>query len=575
MTHSTTTLAPKNTTGPSSRESNRTRPFSQNGIVMSENIPEIYDIEIEQATLGAIMLQPGRASEFEVEDWFVESHREIFQSIRNCKEGAPTLVVEDLRRRRVLTKVGGLAYVSRLFDHEKNPTLDHWAIPLRRWRQKRELFYMASEIEKGVAADKNPDDIVRMIESRARNIVSSKTEDLVTVEEWPQPPIEDAWLGLAGDFVKIVEPHTESDPIAILVQFLTVFGSMVGRSPHFMVEATRHGMNLFTVLVGPTGRARKGTSYDLAVRPFDVINPTFRKCRKSGLSSGEGLIAAVKNDSSNDGRLLVTESEFAKVLRIAAREGNTLSPLLRQAWDGGDLSTLTKTPDIAIDPHISIIGHVTRDDLRANLDDNEAANGFGNRFLWCCARRSKKLPLGGKLHEVDFGKFHQRLKETVDFAQKVEQMSFEPDAARIWEAIYDELTEGPSGLLGAIIGRAEAQVVRLACVYALLDKSRSIAPYHLRAAHALWKYSERSAASIFGTGLGDRVADTMLAALKDAGAEGMTSTEISTILGRNVNLSRLNRAFSMLVAGGRVVSTKDAAAGKGRPPTRWFLKGAR
>ena len=535
-----------------------------------------YDLEdIERAAIGALMFEPGRATEFEAEDWLRESHQEIFRSIVNCKEGAPTLIAEDLKRRRKLTTVGGSAYLARLWGYEKNPSLDRWMIPLRRARRNRELLRIGSEIEQLVAANKDPDVIARIIETRARQIAPITTDETITAEEWPSPPTEEAWFGLAGDFVKMVEPHTESDPVAILVQFLTGFGSMVGRNPHFMVERTRHGMNLFMALVGPTGRARKGTSYDQAIKPFDVIDVAFRKCRKSGLSSGEGLIAAVKDEALKDKRLLVTESEFAKVLRIAAREGNTLSPLLRQAWDGNDLSTLTKIPDVATEPHISIIGHVTREDLRSNLDDNEAANGFGNRFLWFCARRSKKLPHGGELHQVDFEKFHDSLRGVIEAAQKIERMSFDPDAARIWVEIYNELTEGPPGLLGAITGRAEPQVLRLSCIYALLDKSRMILPYHLRAAHALWKYSERSAAYIFGSGLGDRVADTILAALKDAGPEGMTNSEISTLLGRNVPLPRLNRAFSMLVAGGRVTSAKDSSEGKGRPPMRWFLTGAK
>ena len=80
------------------------------------------------------------------------------------------------------------------------------------------------------------------------------------------------------------------------------------------------------------------------------------------------------------------------------REGNTLSTTLRDAWDTGTLRTLTKnSPAVATGAHISIIGHVTELVVRRYLGETEQGNGFGNRFLWVCARRSKKLPFGGNL----------------------------------------------------------------------------------------------------------------------------------------------------------------------------------
>ena len=41
------------------------------------------------------------------------------------------------------------------------------------------------------------------------------------------------------------------------------------------------------------------------------------------------------------------------------------------------------------------IGHITVEELRRNLTETETSNGFANRFLWCCVRRSKLLPEGG------------------------------------------------------------------------------------------------------------------------------------------------------------------------------------
>jgi hypothetical protein len=42
------------------------------------------------------------------------------------------------------------------------------------------------------------------------------------------------------------------------------------------------------------------------------------------------------------GRLLVLEGEFASTLRVMGRDGNTLSAVIRNAWDSGNLRILSK-----------------------------------------------------------------------------------------------------------------------------------------------------------------------------------------------------------------------------------------
>jgi bifunctional DNA primase/polymerase-like protein len=72
---------------------------------------------------------------------------------------------------------------------------------------------------------------------------------------WPEPLAESAFHGLAGQVVRAIEPHNEADPAALLVEFLTAFGSLVGPGPYFRVEADEHRMRLFVTLVGETSKA--------------------------------------------------------------------------------------------------------------------------------------------------------------------------------------------------------------------------------------------------------------------------------------------------------------------------------
>ncbi len=38
-----------------------------------------------------------------------------------------------------------------------------------------------------------------------------------------------AYYGIAGEIVKTIEPHTEADPAALLIQIIVAFGVLVGR----------------------------------------------------------------------------------------------------------------------------------------------------------------------------------------------------------------------------------------------------------------------------------------------------------------------------------------------------------
>ena len=131
---------------------------------------------------------------------------------------------------------------------------------------------------------------------------------------------------------------------------------------------------------------------------------------------------------------------------------------------------------------------------------------------------------------MNFADLDRQLGEALVFAKAPYQTTREPSARDLWHQVYPDLSEGKPGLLGAMIARAEAQVTRLALIYALLDKSPIIKLVHLQAALALWRYCEASARYIFGDALGDPIADTIVQALRGT-AGGMTRTEISTSLG--------------------------------------------
>ena len=77
------------------------------------------------------------------------------------------------------------------------------------------------------------------------------------VIQWPDSLARDAYHGLAGRIVDAIAPQTESDPVALITQLLLFFGDAIGRQVDPKVEADRHGLNLYVVLVGATSKGRK------------------------------------------------------------------------------------------------------------------------------------------------------------------------------------------------------------------------------------------------------------------------------------------------------------------------------
>ncbi len=407
-------------------------------------------------------------------------------------------------------------------------------------------------------------------------------------EPWPVLD-ENALHGLAGELVRTIDPYTEADPMATLLNFLVGFGNCINAGPHAVVQHDRHPGRLFVVQVGATSKGRKGTGWSTPRYSFSLLDPDWVKDRvQEGLSSAEGLIYHVRDalykkqpvkekgrvvdyesvlteEAVDDKRLLLIESEFALTLTVMGREGNTLSATLRNAWDRGDLSTLTRnSPLKATGAHVSVIGHITKQELLARLDDTSKANGFANRFLWALVRRSKELPEGGSVPEAELAKLVVKLRKARDFALKVSELKRTEEARELWRTIYHDLSEGKPGMYGAIVARGEAQVLRLSVLYALLDCSDVITTEHLNAALAVWDYCEDSARIIFGDAIGDPTADAILSAIRKAGDSGMSDSEISDLFGRNKNASDLDRAKRLLLSLRKVFATKTETSGRPR-----------
>lgn len=547
-----------------------------------------FNVEAERSVLGALLLAneciESIAKLLTSKDFYTRPHRIVFAAILKLHaDGIPADEVtlnSFLAAERVLQICGGASYLATLTDGvPTTANVHHYAAIVKECSRARQIIETASAASEDAFANRIEESIAKL----ATLVAIDAADDDEILEEaisstsdgWPQLN-EMALYGLAGQYVRALEPHTESDRAAILVQLLVTFGNIIGRGPHFLAEADRHYTNEFVVLVGNTAKGRKGSSWGHIRRLCEAIDPEWVKENiRSGLASGEGLVHAVRDEVGSrssetialEKRLLILEGEFASTLAVARREGNTLSSTIRNAWDGVILGNLTKNnPDYASDTHISIIGHITQDELRKRLDLVDVANGFANRFVWICVRRSKLLPDGGTFDAIEAAWFAGRIKQAIEFARNVKEMRRDEGGRMLWHRAYSQLARSKSGVIDALTCRGEAHVMRLACLYALLDRSNEIRIEHLNASLALWQYAEASCRYIFGESLGNPVADTIHKALRSRPA-GMTRTEISALFGRNKSKDIIDAALALLATNGLAISTSEKTAGAIR--SRW------
>lgn len=431
----------------------------------------------------------------------------------------------------------------------------------------------------------------------AKPAVEPAKHSSAPADKWPSPPESEAYHGLAGDIVRAIEPHSEADPAALLVQSLVAFGSAAGRTAHFRVEGDCHYLNEFAVLVGKSSKARKGTSWGQVARLMEGADQEWLERRTmGGASSAEGVIHQARDPvyerekvkgkkgdpveyqdvlvdpGEEDKRVLLLEPEFANVLKQAERQGNTLSVILRRAWESGDIKSLTKhSPTCCTGGHFSLIGHITADELRRYLTATEVANGLGNRHLYVCVKRSKELPEGSRPDSAAIAELQSRLARSLAFTRTVGEMRRDDEARTIWREIYGELSGDRPGIAGCLLARAEAHVMRLAMIYAVMDCSPAIGAEHLTAALSLWDYCERSVRYVFGDSVGDPLADELLRMIRGAGADGLSRTKMSGLLGRNKVAADLGRALGVLLEA-RLAHFRsvEPIGGVGRPSEVWF-----
>jgi hypothetical protein len=326
-------------------------------------------------------------------------------------------------------------------------------------------------------------------------------------------------IGPMGKLLTLYQGQTEACLEALAFTFITYFGNAAGRMSYLKVGRSQHPARISSLLVGRTAKARKGTARNDVSYLFKPAAPEWFSNRvKPGLATGEGVIFHVRDEVRGPGhdgkveckdpgepdkRLLIIAEEFYSAIAAMARQGNTLSPVLREAFDGNVLGTLTKnSPLRATGAHVSLYGQITKDELERSIDTAELVNGFINRMLFCWCQRDGYLSRGGEASEKLTAELVEDIRTALKFAQQDRQLRWSDAGGALWDSLYPTISAERLGLLGAVTARAETHVVRLAVAFALMGQSAFLEEDHLRAALEVWRYSEASARFIWGAATG-------------------------------------------------------------------------
>lgn len=379
--------------------------------------------------------------------------------------------------------------------------------------------------------------IIEMETSRARMLRQlEKQQEVSDFTETPPIVTDNLFSGLIGKAVELCCHNSEAVPVAVAMNIISWFTALIGPTVYYQLGDERRMLNNYYLLVGPSGMG-KGSSEHGPDRIFHRVEQFLQEkftyayekgktdgineyplldIHDGGLSSGEGL-AAAKNDGVPDKpemtpvpdkRILIKEPEFGNVLNMAQRQGNTLSHVLRNGYDGKTIKPLTKRDKVCVThPFFCMIGNITPQELAEhNRSSVMSSNGMLNRTMMIWTRVERRQPIPEAIPQDQIDWIASELTDSVMFARNhsfethwkklsaiAQPVVLGESARTLWIDRYDSLVNLPDcNLVKTLCRRHRLHTLILASVFALLDKTRVIEVGHLESALAWFRYSRDS-----------------------------------------------------------------------------------
>lgn len=377
-------------------------------------------------------------------------------------------------------------------------------------------------------------------------------------EKRPAPAAlpEEAFYGWFGRYERLMGPTTEACGAFHLAVAITFAGAYIGRRVKTF-QGTPLYPNLYSILVGSTGRSRKDTAIDRGAWFFSqshdgepFLPPWFPL---AGLASGEGLIDHLIDHPHT----LVRVSEFSETVRKAGRAAtNTLMTTLTNVWDGRRVSRPKAGSSVSVDePFLSLLGGIPPETLADDMSTADIASGFANRALWVFGTQAAEPLDDPPMPDQAMSAWlYRELREAMDSYPLGAVLHKDAAAKAMWRDWYRRqwAVEYETSTDAMLAQRMASNIHKVALVFACAEAATVITEAHLRAATALveWVFDHaRLHARKWGWGEESRIGGAIL----DILACGPVSRrDINVMVGENVSPILFDRVLEALVRNDRV-----------------------
>lgn len=370
-----------------------------------------------------------------------------------------------------------------------------------------------------------------------------------------------ALTGWIGAYCDLVTPTTES-PVAFHVGVgLTMAGALIGRHVHAQYGTDPLYANLYTLLVGRSGRTRKDTAIKRATRIlFDnAANGTKIIQHGIGIATDVGSSTKLIDMLARNPNTLLYLTEFTRLMGNARRQAtDTIIPTLMEAFDTPTVmqnNSMANTIE-ALYPYLSIIAATQPDILTETMSGADMNSGFANRWFFVCGNLGHPNPLPPVLDRAAMGRLLHDIWDAKHSYPTGAALAMDADALAVWTDWYltDFHRESPSAEEDAMRARHAVLIQKLALIYAVCDGSRQVREKHLSIGIALveWMWDQiKRMTPAWGRSLEGQIEERIKAVLAARGP--MKRRDVQGACGsRKWSAVEFGRVFESMVKNGTI-----------------------
>jgi len=468
--------------------------------------------EAEEIILGTCFIESSAdpLTDLDPQQFFSRNHQEIARAILTLKSiGKPIDFIQALALLEEWHSGVSPSKVSGLTDGIpfglKPESLAWYRNEIKRLWQERETRKELYQVGEAAAAGEPVEDLQRRaVEVLEKIKPAPKTSAKKPKGEYSVIP-EAAWYKFTELYRLAMEKTCSASDNYHFAGFLTVVGSLLGKTVYYDDGGEELYPNIFTVIVGEAGWAKKDSALRRAVRFTRDLDNSLTMIYT--LASVEGFIDELvreqkelqtKGHSPTPLRILLRLSELRNLISKAAQKGTgNIIPTICEAYDcPPTLKTPTRSHYAQADePILSVFACTNPNWLRtATVEDLEA--GFGSRVIFI---PGDPKPLWPKKHKPN----SEYLRPLLDVVGKrLEQYRLaprafilSPEAEEIWNkwVIPHDALRVENRTINLMAARDPTTCLKVALNHAALDDAERIEVYHLKAAICFveWLYEVR------------------------------------------------------------------------------------